>query len=102
MLDRSPLPANSSIRDFQHRKARYVADAVEQALILPDDTVDLRTMKRHEVFLGLKRDLTIVSLSRRAPLLLLFYYIYIFIFCLCSLLYFLCRLFKLFLGLKSW
>jgi len=106
VLDRSPLPANSSIRDFQHRKAKYVADAVEQALILPGDIVDLRTMKRHEVFLGLKRDLAIVSLSRRAPLLLLFYYIYIyiylFIFCLCSLLYFLCRLFKLFLGLRSW
>ena len=102
MLDKSPLPVNSSMRDFQHRKAGYVADVVEQALILLGDMVDLRTMKRHKVFLGLKRDLAIVSLSRRAPLLLLFYYIYIFIFCLCSLLYFLCRLFKLFLGLRSW
>ncbi|KAL0002753.1 hypothetical protein SO802_016534 [Lithocarpus litseifolius] len=41
-------------------KAEYVADAIKQALLLPDDMADLRTMKKHEVFLGLKRDLTMV------------------------------------------
>ena len=63
VLDGSPLPANSSIKDFQEGMAGYVADAVEQALLLPDDMAELGTMKKHEVFLSLKRDLTMVSFS---------------------------------------
>ena len=63
VLDGSPLPTNSSIRDFQNEKAGYVADAVEQSLLLPEDMVDLRTLKKHEVFLSLKKDLAMVSLS---------------------------------------
>ena len=46
VLDGSPLPVNSSIRDFQKGNAGYVADAVEQALLLPEDMGDLRTMKK--------------------------------------------------------
>ena len=60
VLDGAPLPTDASIRDFQQR-AGYVADAVEQALLLPRDMVDLRTMRKHEVFLTLKRDLDLVS-----------------------------------------
>ena len=63
VLKESPLPTNSSIRNFQQGKAGYVADAVEQALLLLDDMADLRTMKKHKAFLGLKRDLTMVSFS---------------------------------------
>ena len=63
VLDGSPLPTNSSIKDFQNKKAGYVADAVEQSLLLPEDMVDLRTLKKHEVFLSLKKDLAMVSLS---------------------------------------
>ena len=58
MLDGFPLLVNSLIRDFQQGKVRYVADAIEQALLLQNDMTNLRTMKRHEVFLGLKRDLS--------------------------------------------
>ena len=85
MLDGSPLPANSSIRDFQQGKAGYVANVVKQALLLPDDMANLRTMKRHEVFLGLKRNLAMVSLSSQAPFLFVFL-LFIFIFLLLSLL----------------
>ena len=60
VLDGAPLPADASIRDFQ-RRAGYVANAVEQALPLPRDMVDLRTMRKHEVCLTLKRDLDLVS-----------------------------------------
>ena len=63
MLDGAPLPTNASIRDFQQGKAGYVADVVEQALLLPEDMTDLRSLRRHGVFLRLKRDLTMVSLS---------------------------------------
>ena len=82
VLDGSPLPTNSSIKDFQNKKAGYVADAVEQSLLLPEDMVDLRTLKKHEVFLSLKKDLAMVSLSS-----------YVFFFLFYSLPSFLCRLF---------
>ena len=45
------------------RKRRgYVADALDQALLLPFDMSDLRTMRKHEVFLSLKKDLAQVIL----------------------------------------
>ena len=63
MIDGSPLPANSSIRDFLKGKAKYIADVVEQDFLLPEDMVKLRTMKKHEVFLSLKSNLAMVSIS---------------------------------------
>ena len=62
VLDRAPLPSDSSIRDFQQGKDGYMANAVAQALLLPTDMADLRSMRKHEVFLNLKRDLAMVSL----------------------------------------
>ena len=38
-----------------------MANTVEQALLLPRDMADLRTMRKHEVFLNLKKDLALVS-----------------------------------------
>ena len=60
MLNGEPLLADASIRNFQGGMASYVADAVEQALLLPRDMAKLRGMRRHEVFLGLKRYLAMV------------------------------------------
>lgn len=62
MLDGEPLSANASIRDYQGGKAGYVADAVEQALLFPDEMAELRNLRRHKVFLNLKRYLGMVSL----------------------------------------
>ena len=61
VLDGAPLPTDASIRNFQQGKAGYIANAMEQALLLPRDIADLRTMRKHEVFLNLKRDLALVS-----------------------------------------
>ena len=61
VLNGSPLPIYSSIKDFQQGKARYVANALKQPRLLPDDIADLRTMKKHEVFLTLKRDLALIN-----------------------------------------
>lgn len=52
-----------------------MANALEQPLFLPQDVADLRTLKTHDVFLTLKRDLAMVSLW--TPYL---YWIYIFLF----------------------
>ena len=56
-LDRALLPLDSSIRDFQKGKVGYVANALEQPLLLPQDMANLRSLKKHKVFLTLKRDL---------------------------------------------
>ena len=40
-----------------------MADALELPLLLPQDMANLRTLKKHEVFLTLKRDLAMVSFS---------------------------------------
>jgi len=58
----APLPLDSSIRDFQKGKVGYVASALEQPLLLLQDMAELRTLKKHEVFLTLKRDLTMLRL----------------------------------------
>ena len=59
----SPTPMDSSIRDFKKGKAGYVADALKQPLLLPQDMADLKTLKKHEAFLTLKRDLAMVWTS---------------------------------------
>ena len=70
MLDKAPSLTDASIKNFQQGKADYVADAVEQALLLPKYMADLRSLRKHEVFLSLKRDLTLVSLLTTFPFLL--------------------------------
>jgi len=62
-LDGAPLPLDSSIREFQKGNVGYVADTLEQPLLLPQDMTDLRTLKKHKVFLTLKRDLAMVCTS---------------------------------------
>ena len=61
MLDGAPLPADASVKNFQQGKAGYVADTMEQVLLLPKDMADLKSIGKHEVFLSLKRDFALVS-----------------------------------------
>ena len=72
MLDRAPLPASASIRDFQRGMASYMADMMEQALLLLEDMAELSSMRKHKVFLSLKRYLAMVCtpLSPPPPFLL--------------------------------
>lgn len=67
MLDGAPLPSDSFIRDFRIGRASYVADSLEQALLLPQDMAELRNLKKHEVLLTLKRDLALVISHSQAP-----------------------------------
>lgn len=61
VLDGAALLTDASIRNFQQGRAGYVVDAVEQALLLPGEMADLRSMRKHKVFLNLERDLALVS-----------------------------------------
>ena len=60
MLNGEPLLANASICDFQGRTAGYVIDAVEQVLLLLEDMAGWQGIRRHKVFLNLKRYLVMV------------------------------------------
>ena len=55
VLDGAILTTDASIRDFQQGKVGYVVDAMEQALLLPEDMANLRSMRKYEVFLTLSR-----------------------------------------------
>ena len=61
-LDDSPLLENASIRDFDGGRVGYITNTVEQALLLPRDMDELQNLKKHELFLFVKRDLALVTL----------------------------------------
>ena len=54
---------NAYIRDFQRGHSAYVAEALEQPLLLPKDMDAMRKLKQQEHFMSLKRDLAMVSLQ---------------------------------------
>ena len=54
---------NASFRDFNKGEGTYVANALERSLLLPADMADLKTLRRQEVFLSMKRYLGMVRLS---------------------------------------
>ena len=53
---------NASLRDFNKKEGTYMADALERSLLLPADIADLKSLKRQEVFLSMKRYLGMVRL----------------------------------------
>ena len=60
MLRGEPLRDNASIRGFHGGDKCHIASALEEALLLPADMVELRSIKKNEVFLNLKRYLGMV------------------------------------------
>ena len=51
---------DASIRDFNGGIRCYVALVLEQTLLLPKDMVELRDLRKNEVFLNAKRYLGMV------------------------------------------
>ena len=60
MLNVEPLRDNASIRDFHGGDGCHVTSVLEEALLLPNDMAELRSIRRHKVFLNLKRYLGMV------------------------------------------
>ena len=60
MLGSKPLMDDASIRDFNGGIGCHVASALEQTLLLPKDIVELRGLRKNEVFLNVKRYLGMV------------------------------------------
>lgn len=84
ILDGAAIIANASIRSSQPGKVAYVADALEQALLLPEDMTGLRQMRKYEVFLTLKKELALVKLLASSSLLFVLHCLFVlFLFCCC-------------------
>ena len=60
MINGEPLRDYASIRDFHGGAECHVASALEEALLLPTDMAELRSIRKNEVFLNLKRYLGMV------------------------------------------
>ena len=63
---------DASLRHYRGGHAGYIAEALEQPLLLPKDMEAYRNFNHPELFLSLKRDLAMVSyLSHQSTLILL-------------------------------
>ena len=71
MLYGEPLMDNTSFRDFNKGEGTYVADTLERSLLLPVDMVDLKNLRRQELFLSMKRYLGMVKFLALAAFLVL-------------------------------
>jgi len=60
-VDGAAIPWNASVRDFQWGRVGYLAEALEQPLLLLKDMEAYRHFKQNDLFLSLKRDLAMVS-----------------------------------------
>ena len=79
MLGGEPLTDDASIRDYNGGIGCQVASALEETLLLPKDMVELRGLRRNEVFLQAKRCLGMVCIATLL-LLILFLLLYFFIY----------------------
>ena len=62
MLCGEPLTDDASIRDYNGGIGYHVASILEETLLLPKDMVELRGLRRNEVFLQAKRFLGMVCI----------------------------------------
>ena len=60
-VDGVPIAWDSSLRHYRGGHASHVAEALEQPLLLPKNMESYRSFTQPELFLFLKRDLTMVS-----------------------------------------
>ena len=55
------IPYTASIREYNKGRAGYIAEALEQPVLLPRDMEAYRRFSQPELFLSLKRDLAMVK-----------------------------------------
>ena len=60
-MEGAPIPYDASIWDSQRGHANYLAQALQQSLLLPRDIESIRRTRQPNLFMSLKRDLAMVS-----------------------------------------
>ena len=67
-VDEAPIPWGASVREFQKRRDGYIAEALEQPLLLPKDMDAYMRFTQNDLFLSLNRDLAMVNNSSTCEL----------------------------------
>ena len=62
-VDGAPILWGALDREFQKGRAGYIAEALEQPLLLPKDMDAYKRFIQNDLFLSLKRDLAMVNYS---------------------------------------
>ena len=70
-VDGVPIAYDASLRHYRVGHAGYVAEALEQPLLLPKDMEAYRNFNHPELFLSLKRDLAMVGYLTHCSTLIL-------------------------------
>ena len=60
-LDGVAIPYTASVREYNRGRVGYIAETLEQPVLLPRDIEAYRRFSQPELFLSLKRDLAMVS-----------------------------------------
>ena len=60
-VDGVVIPYTASVREYNRGRVGYIAEALEQPILLPWDMEAYRQFSQPELFLSLKRDLAMVS-----------------------------------------
>ena len=89
-MDGALIPYDSTIKESNRGHFMYLAQALEQPLLLPKDMDALKRMRQLDLFMSLKRDLTMVSELLAIPQFIALFHSYIYIFYV-TLLLLLCR-----------
>ena len=84
-MDGAAIPYDASIWDAPRGHANYLAQALQQPLLLPRDMESIRRTKQPDLFMSLKRDLAMVSYFSVIQLFFLDkFYIYIYLYMTCQ------------------
>ena len=75
VLGGEPLTDDTSIRDYNEGIGCHVASILEETLLLPKDMVELRGLRRNEVFLQAKRFLGMVCIFPPSVSFFFFFYL---------------------------
>ncbi|XP_030939928.1 uncharacterized protein LOC115964824 [Quercus lobata] len=60
-LDGVAIPYTASVREYNRGRAGYIAEALEQPVLLPRDMEAYKRFSQPELFLSLKRDLAMIT-----------------------------------------
>ena len=77
MLSGEPLTDDASIKDYNGGIGCHVASVLEETLLLPKDIVELRGLRRNEVFLQTKQFLGMVCIYPLTNFYLFFFLFYL-------------------------
>ena len=82
-MDGAAILYDASIWDALRCHANYLAQALQQPLLLPRDMDSIKRTKQPDLFVSLKRDLAMVSCSSTIQIFKISLYIYIYIYMIC-------------------